>query len=58
LVGEGRSNKQIAASLNLSVKTIETYREHIKYKLGLASGTELVHQACLAAQANAPSASL
>lgn len=44
-VGRGKSNKEIAAELNLSVKTIETYREHIKYKLGLSSGAELVARA-------------
>jgi DNA-binding NarL/FixJ family response regulator len=40
-VGAGKSNKEIAADLSLSVKTIETYREHIKYKLGFSSGAEL-----------------
>ncbi len=48
-VGAGKTNKEIAAELNLSVKTIETYREHIKYKLGLATGTELVERAKRAA---------
>ena len=54
-VGAGKSNKQIAAELNLSVKTIETYREHIKYKLGLHSGVELVAQAKRAAEAEGAS---
>src|SRR5262245_25879689 len=40
-IGTGMTNKQIAADLNLSVKTIETYREHIKYKLRLPTGAEL-----------------
>ena len=44
-VGNGKSNKEIAADLHLSVKTIETYREHIKYKLGFSSGAELASQA-------------
>src|SRR5207249_12327689 len=44
-VGAGKSTRQIAAELNLSVKTIETYREHIKYKLGLSTGAQLVHYA-------------
>jgi DNA-binding NarL/FixJ family response regulator len=48
-VGAGKTNKQIAGELNLSVKTIETYREHIKYKLGLSSGAELVQRAKRAA---------
>jgi DNA-binding NarL/FixJ family response regulator len=41
-IGAGWSNKQIAAAMHLSVKTIETYREHLKYKLGLPTGSELV----------------
>jgi len=50
-VGAGKSNKEIAAELNLSIKTIETYREHIKYKLGLSSGAQLVARAKRAAEA-------
>jgi len=42
LLGSGLRNRQIAYSLNLSVKTIETHRENIKHKLGLGSGRELV----------------
>jgi DNA-binding NarL/FixJ family response regulator len=42
LIGEGFGTSQIAEKLHLSVKTIETYREHIKTKLGLADGTELL----------------
>ena len=37
--------KQIAAKLELSPKTVETYREHIKMKLNLANGTELTRHA-------------
>ena len=40
--GEGRSSKEIATRLGVSVKTVETHRAHIKEKLGLASGPELV----------------
>ena len=42
LIGEGRSTGQISASLHLSVSTVETYRAHIKEKLGLSSATELM----------------
>jgi hypothetical protein len=35
----------VAKELQLSVKTIETHRQHIKQKLGLAKGTELTRQA-------------
>lgn len=45
LIGQGRSTRQIAEELHLSVKTIETYRAHIKDKLSLSNATELVRQA-------------
>ena len=45
LIGKGMSTAQIADSLCLSVKTIETYREHLKVKLDLQSGNELVRYA-------------
>jgi DNA-binding NarL/FixJ family response regulator len=45
LIGQGLSTNQIAERLCLSVKTIETYREHLKQKLNLQSGLELVRHA-------------
>jgi DNA-binding NarL/FixJ family response regulator len=42
LIGESKPTKQIAAELNLSVKTVESHRLHIKEKLGLATSTDLV----------------
>jgi DNA-binding NarL/FixJ family response regulator len=45
LIGNGYSTRQIAAKLNLSVKTIDSYREHLKLKLRLGNGTELVRHA-------------
>ncbi|MBU0506076.1 MAG: response regulator transcription factor [bacterium] len=45
LIGEGRSTRQIAEDLALSIKTVESHRAHIKQKLRLKSGTELVHNA-------------
>ncbi len=42
LIGQGMGTRQISTLLNLSVKTIETYRAHIKEKLGLDSATQLV----------------
>jgi DNA-binding NarL/FixJ family response regulator len=45
LLGIGTSTRKIAAQLNLSIKTVETYREHLKQKLGLSNSTELVHYA-------------
>ena len=40
-IGSGLSTREIAGELNLSIKTIESYRANIKRKLGLKSGTEL-----------------
>ncbi len=44
-IGQGRSTRQIAEALHLSVKTIETYRENIKHKLKLKNASELVQHA-------------
>jgi len=45
LIGNGFSTRQIAAKLNLSVKTIDSYREHLKLKLPLENGADLVRYA-------------
>lgn len=45
LIGNGYSTRQIAEKLNLSSKTIDSYREHLKLKLSLSSGAELVRYA-------------
>ena len=45
LLGSGLRNRQMAQSLNLSVKTIETHRENIKHKLGLNCSRDLVEVA-------------
>ena len=42
LIGQGMSTSRIAEDLCLSVKTIETYREHLKSKLSLRNAPELV----------------
>lgn len=45
LIGSGNKTRDIAAQLHLSVKTVETYRAHIKEKLQLKDGMELVRHA-------------
>jgi DNA-binding NarL/FixJ family response regulator len=45
LIGSGQRTRQISRSLNLSVKTIETYRSHIKDKLNFSNATELLQHA-------------
>lgn len=45
LLGTGKGTRDIAGSLGLSFKTIETYRENIKHKLNLPDATSLVHRA-------------
>ncbi len=44
-LGHGQSTREIADQLHLSVKTIETYRAHIKEKLNLANSSELLQYA-------------
>ncbi len=45
LLAEGKSTKQIAATLNVSVKTVETHRQQLMEKLGLHSVAELTKYA-------------
>ncbi len=42
LVGLGRTSRQIADALNLSVYTVNNHRKHICRKLGLHSTAQLV----------------
>ena len=45
LVGEGKGSREIARLLDLSPKTIDAHRAHIKKKLGLKTGLELTRYA-------------
>ncbi len=45
LIGQGLGTRLIAENLHLSRKTIESHREHIKAKLGLRDGSELIQRA-------------
>ena len=38
LLAEGKTNKEVAALLNISVKTVETHRANIMLKTGSAFG--------------------
>jgi len=42
LVAEGRTNKEVALMLNISLTTVETHRTHILQKLNLHSVPELI----------------
>ncbi|MEX0929571.1 MAG: response regulator transcription factor [Balneolales bacterium] len=45
LIGKGKSTREIADQLHVSVKTVETYRSRIKEKLNIGSASELMQQA-------------
>jgi two-component system response regulator NreC len=45
MIALGHTNTQIADSLYLSVRTVETHRSHIQQKLGLSDRAELVRYA-------------
>jgi DNA-binding NarL/FixJ family response regulator len=45
LIGRGNSTRSIAQQLQLSIHTIESHREHIRAKLNLSNGSELVQRA-------------
>lgn len=45
LVGQGKSTREIAKQLNLSPKTVDVHRGHIKEKLELKDATSLVRHA-------------
>jgi DNA-binding NarL/FixJ family response regulator len=58
LLGAGRSSRHVATSLKISLKTVETYRENIKRKLGLHDATALTHCAALFVEGNSTHAFL
>lgn len=45
LIGQGKSTKQIAALLGVSVKTVETHRARLMQALGVTNSYALIHQA-------------
>ncbi len=44
-LARGRSNKEVAAALDISVRTVETHRKNIKRKLGISSTAGLTRYA-------------
>lgn len=54
MLGTGMSSRRIGDDLRLSIKTIETYRENIKHKLGLRNAAQLVRLATQWVQTVAP----
>jgi DNA-binding NarL/FixJ family response regulator len=45
LIGEGFGTRQISEVLHLSMKTVESYQAHLKEKLSLRTGRELMQHA-------------
>jgi DNA-binding NarL/FixJ family response regulator len=45
LLAEGKSNKEMASLMNISVKTVETYRSRIMWKLDIHSVAHLIRYA-------------
>lgn len=45
LIGDGRTSLEIASTLGVSRKTVDTYRARIKSKLGIPNGTQLIRAA-------------
>lgn len=45
LLGQGLGTRQISERLRVSIKTVESHREHLKNKLGLGGGQELMRYA-------------
>ena len=45
LIGKGMTCREIAQQLHLSVKTVETHRDHIRTKLRLSNTTDLIRHA-------------
>ena len=45
MIGQGLKTAQIAERMHLSIKTVETYRDRIRHKLGLSDGAQLAQRA-------------
>lgn len=47
LIGSGKESREVAQSLGMSLKTVETHRSNIKHKLKLETGAQLMRYAVL-----------
>ena len=45
MIGSGKTVSEIASVLDLSVKTVSTYRARIMEKMGMRTNAELTHYA-------------
>jgi two-component system CheB/CheR fusion protein len=54
MVIEGNPNKEIAAVLGISQRTIENHRAAVMKRVGAASLSQLIHLAFAASRDNAP----
>ena len=52
LIGRGKTARQVAESLNVSLKTVDSHRQNIKKKLGLKNSAQLAHFAIQHARLN------
>lgn len=44
-IGEGKSSREIAGMLNISIRTVDAHRTHIKEKIGVRDAAELTYYA-------------
>jgi DNA-binding NarL/FixJ family response regulator len=47
MIGNGQNTKKIAGHLGISINTVQTYKRHIKEKLGLKNHYDLLQKAAL-----------
>jgi DNA-binding NarL/FixJ family response regulator len=45
LIGGGKTTREVAHQLHLSIKTVEVHRMNIKRKMGIKTAAELIHSA-------------
>ena len=45
MIGQGHRSRKIAEELNISIRTVDAHREHIKQKLNLEDATAIIRYA-------------